>query len=99
MQPTQFADDYDADFALDALERILPRRCPELASHDLRYSATGGCYNDLCEGRGWLYPDPPDWWGLGAEGVTISDEYQRHLWASRLEAIWRAMGILEEVRV
>ena len=76
---------------LEQFSRILPTRCP--LNHPPVESPVL-CVE--CEGRGWFYPDPPDWWGREIDHVTISDEYQQNLWALRLEPIWRAMGILKD---
>ena len=105
MRPTQFADDYEADAALDALERILPLRCPSddflqplldaLPPHTSKCGE--GCQ---CEGRGWLYPDPPDFWEIAAKWKQPPHYEQTFLphperWHYLCWAVWRQMRIVE----
>ena len=72
---------------LESLARILPRRYPSHIGHDKEgvssEIASGPC--NICEGRGWLYPDKP-------ESVML---LSNAAWHVKLEIIWQAMGILE----
>ena len=98
MRPTLFADHVPDDFrtdsewlmnmreALRVLKPILPRRCYLLPVEDHWDECRP------CEGRGWLYPEPPDWWGLDPD-----DGQNQKVWESQCRVFWRAMGILEDV--
>ena len=74
---------------LDSLQRILPTRCPR--ENETNPAEPHGCAT--CERRGWLYPDPPDWWGRGTpeDYEGSGRRWEAHCWDT-----WRAMGILEE---
>jgi len=108
-EPTLFADDITATLesrdidaaesswdAIDAVMRILPRRCPgeevvgHKAGHDECASRIGcpGC--PICDGRGWLYPDMPDFM---IDAILPQAAYND--WHDLSETVWRAMGILE----
>ncbi len=79
---------------LRSLKRILPLRCPSPPCHDGElhiYDGDGDEWrivskedDPLCEGRGWLYPDPPYWF--------MEDSSDWH-WMTYCETTWRAMGI------
>ncbi len=115
MRPTLYADDRnEAEFQTwmpdgtlnfdhgkynyeraQVLDRVLPLRCPNIedADHDRL-----GCFD--CDGRGFLYPDQPDWfddtWNNlqydgGPPTMAPSD-----LWPELCEQVWRHMGILED---
>ncbi len=51
-----------------------------------------GADHNICDGRGWLYPDPPDWWDVWSsyDETLVDDTWQQHL-----RFVYRAMGILE----
>lgn len=87
MKPTLYAEDvavYPTDWedvGLD-LARILPRRCPART-----HGATANnciCGKDGC--RGWLYPDPPEWW----PGTFPYVEWPEHC-----HRMWQLLGIVE----
>ncbi len=95
-----YADDSDlnqwyGDDAIEAVEKILPRRCSDCDStgHFLANSEWSGTKEErlrctgylcsACEGRGWLYPDEPDW---GDDGPAFGE---------CLEYVWKAMGIYD----
>jgi len=111
MRPTLYADDILGvregerrpwEDELEILARVLPLRCP----CDTQPTSIKPPVD--CDGRGWLYPDPPDWW----EDLIMNDEFLRREyteerrrdmldtmteeWHKQLRNVWRAMGILEE---
>ena len=45
--------------------------------------------HDTCEGRGWLFPDMPDWW------YEPADCERETPWKAFCKDMWRAMGIWE----
>ena len=54
-----------------------------------------GTTNGGTPGRGWLYPDPPDWWmDLWLAPHWAYD--RQKFWERHCRDTWRAMGILEE---
>ena len=77
---------------LEALRRILPTRCPEkvptldAGRRQAQVSGSERACPD-CDGRGFLYPPMPEWWGGPFDG--------QHAWEGSCEDMWRAMGILE----
>ncbi|KKN73808.1 hypothetical protein LCGC14_0397570 [marine sediment metagenome] len=83
-RPTLFYEDFVRDptpvpfGAVSAVARILPRRCP----CQLPEPVEEGERDEDCGGRGWLYPDPPD----------FRYEFE---WGTFCKYMWRAMGILE----
>ena len=87
-----------------AVRRVLPRRCPNELCVDGENRAVGYLCGD-CDGRGWLYPDPPAGWPKGQlvnDGLT--DEWMDGWrfkpsdseWESLCMTVWFAMGILED---
>lgn len=87
---------------LEGLQRVLPRRCPDC--HGLGYEnyladtewpdgmltqEPDQRSHPPCEGRGWLYPDPPDWWERSSSGRVWIRQWEQHCRTS-----WRAMCIL-----
>jgi len=89
--------------ALRVLKPILPRRC-RIGNDVQGYNDCSGSVfviefidsdptpgpHPECEGRGWLYPDPPDWWPWDKAEAPKR-------WEGHCDAMWRAMGILEDV--
>ena len=81
--------------ALRVLKPILPKRCGRCLGEGRSMEATEEfgpetlerC--DTCEGRGWLYPDMPDWW---AEDWNPPDL----MWRRQCTYTWRVLGILED---
>ncbi len=72
MKPTLFAGDPNAPLhvpneccvAASHVKRILPTRCPGLPHGSPTSTDTSVIGHNVgcCNSRGWLYPDPPDWW-------------------------------------
>ncbi len=110
MRPTLYADTllvnaeehngmllFDND-AADALIAILPLRCP----CDTQPTSIKPPVD--CDGLGFLYPDPPDWWTAGWVDEIAADMERRNPgtmkaeWEVHLRQTYRAMGILEEDR-
>ena len=97
--PTVFADDLTGDGRISDdetweyqdkyLERVLPRRCPGKDDRGYLCGHEETLEVNLCETRGWLYPDMPDWWGLNPD-----DDQNQAVWESHCRTSWRAMGIL-----
>ncbi len=50
-----------------------------------------GADHNICDGRGFLYPDPPDWWERSSSGRVWIRQWEQHCTIS-----WQAMGILED---
>ena len=104
MKPTLFAEDverqasnklYALRKSLDSLALILPRRCS--GCHKCKPNEAWGQPTSInyqnCDGRGWLYPDPPD---IPYYAAWKQDEASMALWRRTLEHVWRAMGITDE---
>ncbi len=96
MKPELYAEDiHENDAWAYVLIPILPRRC---LTDDCR---EGGLYDEyqgregpygvgdpVCGGRGWLYPDMPDWWEPDTrERIRVS------YWQDHCDDTWRAMNI------
>ena len=91
MKPTLCVEDlkgwdYVVAQHVDRFERILPTRCPDFFE-DIHYGMGDDCE---CEGRGWSYPDMPDWWYEPAEWERETP------WKAFCKDMWRTMGILED---
>ncbi len=77
----------------DAMNRILPTRCPQGDDGKIAYhQGSDGYVEDcpFCEGRGWLYPPMPDYWDHNHDSESIFG------WNFFCREVWRAMGILDE---
>ncbi len=118
MRPTLYANDIPDDLqvvgdvvpalngaiALRNVKRILPLRCFDSKACDPLNDDEFGVGHQECDGRGFLYPDPPDWWTAGYVDEVAATMEQQHpgtlkgLWEEHLRETWRAMGILEEDR-
>ena len=49
---------------------------------------------DVCSRRGWLYPDPPEWWSeFGFEGAS---NLARSEWIDFCNLLWRVLGMYGE---
>ncbi len=45
----------------------------------------------VCDGKGWLPPDPPEWWGVGDHPLK-----PQHIpWSRFLDAMWRTLKMYE----
>ena len=67
MKPTLYAEDLDILTDTETRERfarVLPRNCPAPILEVIEQHRR--CH--LCDGAGFLYPDPPDWMWEGALG-------------------------------
>jgi hypothetical protein len=117
MKPTLFANEVDGDdpsaeeydAILDAMRRILPKRCPDcegtgkddICSKDgFHTGSEGKCeYNTpdpTCEGRGFFYPDMPDWWDKEPYTSWGSQHTNwQEAWEGMCDDTWRAMGVTE----
>ena len=92
MKPTLYAEDIRdkpparmAQLGDVLADRILPRRCPDGEKVLGRHMP-----NHLqCDGRGFLYPDPPD----GKPVVRFGPIYVP--WVDWCESVWVRLGIVE----
>jgi len=98
MKPTLYADDLGFDDVswVRKFARVLPRRCPGL---DAMPSDHVRCE---CDGLGFLYPDPPDWWYQDIlQSISMPNEGQlqvniRQEWEIFLHDAWRVLGVIED---
>ena len=88
MKPTLYADDLDGYFgeAIEAIVRILPVRCPAHVETSGDYGAGFEIACEDCDGRGFGFPDMPDWWGVLVDGFGAEGKWHRHC-----EDTWRVM--------
>ena len=93
MKPTKFTDGFGIDGAngpwwTDRIARILPRRC----------SVTNPAVTDkhsghlACDGRGFLYPDPPDDW----DAFGTANYVEEPDWEFFCDVLWVVLGIVED---
>ena len=109
MKPTLYADDIDPTVARGGipvrpykfLMPILPRRCDNCGARGkgLDGHVVRDC--DICDGRGYLYPETPEWWDWDWDGMAhMGNHFYRasaieDTWQLHLQGMWRAMGIAE----
>jgi len=101
MTITLYADDLDAlaplvesarnDAAIRSV-RVLPHRCPE-GHNQLGRLDCLNCW-DGEQGRGWLYPPVPAWWGneMWNEWSSLADVE----WEDFCDATYRVLGIVDD---
>ena len=79
---------------LDALARVLPRRCPGFKHLNgewyLCQANDGASPCGGCDGRGFLYPEAPDWWDMIEHDGDLLNNWERHC-----ARTWQAMGITD----
>lgn len=99
MKPTLYAEDVATSSggapirALQAIVRTLPRRCPNTRCVDGWDSTDTALFPNgrdcmSCDGLGFLYPDPPEWWPPSKAALIRWREEQ-------VPMMWRVLGIVE----
>jgi len=96
MKPTLYAEDVLVMASQHLLSfpepfdvtRILPRRCP----NPQFYSRPQDC--TTCDGLGFLYPDPPEWWMTERDLDDQLNPAER-TWRWFCDDVWRVLGIVE----
>jgi hypothetical protein len=86
--------------AIDAVRPLLRRRCP-MSDGKGHHPRPAGQTADLegeytcamCEGRGWLYPEQPDWW---EGGRILAPTIRAYSWEEWCDGMWRVMGLYQE---
>ena len=98
MKPTRFSDELPSSGRTDGeqmLARVLPRRCDGCHGTGVWTETAWSLVDTMtdpepceegCDGAGFLYPDPPDWWDL--------DWYEPD-WDGFCELVWRVLGIVD----
>lgn len=90
---------FERCFGID-LARVLPRRCENCDDrgrcngkafrHSIHIMNIHDCHT--CDGLGFLYPDPPDWYGAN----STHPERRIRNWRNFLHQVWHVLGIVDE---
>jgi hypothetical protein len=88
--------------AFELPKPIRPRHCEEGCDGTGRTMYDDGTTtpDPYCDGLGFLYPDPPEWWGGTAWWKDLVHDFNRkpfHIseWEAFCVAAWRVLGVVE----
>ena len=71
------------------------QRAPCLGTGHSDYTTTLGNHHVECDGRGWLYPDPPKWWWEHAKLWWKDSEDAEQGWHQFCDLFWKVLRMYE----
>ena len=95
-----------ADGVVGDLTPIRRVKCPDCDGRGFTFSLLANEHGEVeerigsdprqclrCDGHGWLYPDPPEWWWK--DYMQAEKTWARSAWESFCDRMWRVLGMYE----